>query len=49
VSNEIEPSDECSSKDMLSEFRGVTGRNSGMEGSDKDYLYFFSKNVKAKV
>ena len=49
VSNEVEPFDGCSWEDVSSEFRGVVGRSGGMEGSDREHLYFFSKNIDTGV
>jgi len=37
------------SRGLSSEFKGVVGRSGRMEGSDRDYLYFFSENRNTKV
>ena len=43
ISNEVVPFSGRFREDVSSDFRGVAGRSSRMEGSNQDHLYFFSK------
>ena len=49
VSYEVVRSDRYSPENMLLEFGGVARLSSRTEGSDRDHLYFFSKNVNTRM
>jgi len=49
VGHEIVLSEECSPEDKLSEFGGVVGRSSKIEGSDQDLYFFSKKNINTEM